>query len=315
MIIQYRGEIFNPDFTYELGFDVDHALLVKGKKKVLYVGKLNLSLAEELAKGRDVEVREWKGLSFLKGKKVGLSYAYHSAAFLEKLRSTAHLRDVSPLYRRRRRRKSPREVFLLRKWERESLAVLRTLSAEVERGMKEKEVEALLRCLTAERGEEAFHPIVAGDRRARHPHYKASRASFKELLLLDFGVGGLYKSDITDVLTFSPRWKKAREEVVDLFFSLIDWINDQGPVTMASLQKRAEKEVAERGWHMPHAVGHGIGLEVHESPFAKERVFLRDTVIALEPAFYNSRGGVRVERLVAFNPKGRARLLNPKGLE
>ena len=66
-----------------------------------------------------------------------------------------------------------------------------------------------------------------------------------------------------------------------------------------------------------HGTGHGLGLELHESPrFAATR-FHPGQVITVEPGlYYPEIGGVRIEDVVTVTAKGRKMLSNfPKGLE
>jgi len=50
---------------------------------------------------------------------------------------------------------------------------------------------------------------------------------------------------------------------------------------------------------MPHSLGHGLGLEIHEPPFLRpleDQVLQKGMVITIEPGFYvEGKIGVRVE--------------------
>ncbi len=69
---------------------------------------------------------------------------------------------------------------------------------------------------------------------------------------------------------------------------------------------KAEGEVLERGFH--HALGHGVGLEVHEQPILNllgHQPLLAGDVIAIEPGLYRpGLGGVRLEDLVLVTEDG-----------
>jgi len=56
---------------------------------------------------------------------------------------------------------------------------------------------------------------------------------------------------------------------------------------------------------MPHSAGHGIGLDIHERPrlslLSSEK--LKGATMALEPAFYLSRYGMRFEETLHFDGK------------
>ncbi len=61
-----------------------------------------------------------------------------------------------------------------------------------------------------------------------------------------------------------------------------------------------------------HGTGHGLGLDVHESPTVSvsEDVLMPGDVITIEPGLYDRRvGGVRIEDVVAVMPDGEVRNL------
>jgi Xaa-Pro dipeptidase len=64
-----------------------------------------------------------------------------------------------------------------------------------------------------------------------------------------------------------------------------------------------DEHLESRGFHMPHSLGHGIGLDAHEEPLLRSRkgsgrmVALEPGMaFTLEPGVYHSeQGGVRLE--------------------
>jgi Xaa-Pro dipeptidase len=65
------------------------------------------------------------------------------------------------------------------------------------------------------------------------------------------------------------------------------------------------------GWKMPHALGHGIGLDVHEAPLVRnqdgnrEPELLPGMVFTIEPGLYHlAHGGVRWENDVLMTEAG-----------
>lgn len=61
-----------------------------------------------------------------------------------------------------------------------------------------------------------------------------------------------------------------------------------------------------------HGIGHGIGLDIHEQPFARENSILKPGVVAtIEPGlYYPSKGmGCRIEDSVYIHPDGRIEVL------
>ncbi len=69
--------------------------------------------------------------------------------------------------------------------------------------------------------------------------------------------------------------------------------------------KQIQEFFENRGFHMPHSLGHGIGLDAHEAPLfrllkrndGQEKPRLMDgMVFAVEPGLYDPEaGGVRLE--------------------
>ena len=61
---------------------------------------------------------------------------------------------------------------------------------------------------------------------------------------------------------------------------------------------------------MPHTLGHGIGLEIHEFPRVSAKqtddlVFKPGMIVTLEPGLYDSKlGGVRLENDVLVTENG-----------
>jgi len=62
------------------------------------------------------------------------------------------------------------------------------------------------------------------------------------------------------------------------------------------------------GKEFGHSLGHGVGLAVHESPFARqksEEVLPSGATLTIEPGLYFSDwGGVRIEDLVVIRKNG-----------
>ena len=69
---------------------------------------------------------------------------------------------------------------------------------------------------------------------------------------------------------------------------------------------------------MPHGLGHGIGLEIHESPFIRQRTnpektFQPGMIITLEPGLYDKElGGVRLENDILITEDGNEVISNSR---
>ena len=75
---------------------------------------------------------------------------------------------------------------------------------------------------------------------------------------------------------------------------------------LSEIDKIARKYIEELGYSsIPHALGHGVGLEVHERPSVSrksEENLDADMVFTVEPGIYlPDFGGARIEDVVHFD--------------
>jgi Xaa-Pro dipeptidase len=169
-------------------------------------------------------------------------------------------------------------------------------------------IEAQSRAMGAEGT--SFDTLAAGPERSFgihcFPNYTASpfgKVSGGGMSILDFGVCYQgYRSDIT-VTFLAPPLSSAQERLV----ALVDVAYHAAlPLYRAGLRVReaagAAAAVFSRDQRaMPHGLGHGVGLDIHEYPrvnvYATEETrFLADMVVTLEPGLYDTAfGGCRWE--------------------
>lgn len=171
----------------------------------------------------------------------------------------------------------------------------------------------------------AFDPIVAWGANAAAPHHQSSNTKIgkNNFLLLDFGmmVGG-YHSDFTRTL-FIGNPDKKQEKVYNTVLEA-----QKKAIKKISIGVRAfEVDAAVRrfigqlgfGKYFTHNTGHGVGLEIHESPnfSAKSEDVLRThMVVTVEPGIYIEKwGGVRIEDMIAVGKKSRVMSRVPKDLK
>jgi Xaa-Pro aminopeptidase len=151
--------------------------------------------------------------------------------------------------------------------------------------------------------EVAFEPVVASGRNSAKPHHKPSNARLRDFVLVDFGVKkGGYCSDFTRCY-FRGKCRKEREayeKCKSIYYGLLESLPQcKEGRDVAAL---SEKLMKRHGLPPPiHAIGHGVGLDVHEAPHLgkKSRDSLEGAVLALEPAAYFAGFGVRYEGMAA----------------
>lgn len=161
-----------------------------------------------------------------------------------------------------------------------------------------------------------FDTLAAGPARSwaihAFPGYTNGQWPGEGLSILDFGVvyNG-YTSDTT-LTVAKGQLSPEQEELLDLVQHAADeclrLYKKDVPVKDAC--ELAEKIFAKAKQKMPHTLGHGIGLEIHEFPRVSTKMpanvtFKPGMIVTLEPGLYNEKlGGVRLENDVLITEEG-----------
>jgi Xaa-Pro aminopeptidase len=99
------------------------------------------------------------------------------------------------------------------------------------------------------------------------------------------------------------------QTVLDAQTKAIEFIKNHKLTTGAEADAVARKHIIDQGYPtIPHSLGHGIGLEVHEKPslsaISKDNL-KTGMVFSIEPGIYiPGFGGVRIEDLVFLDKNG-----------
>ncbi len=151
-----------------------------------------------------------------------------------------------------------------------------------------------------------FETLVASPKRSFSIHtvpaYSSEKLLTPGLALVDFGVEYMgYTSDVTVPIVIEPLTKKQRhilELVLKAYNEAVDML--RASLTIEKLTTRVDNIFESEGFKMPHSLGHGIGLDVHERPLLRkgEKVDTLSSghVITIEPGLYDpNEGGIRIE--------------------
>ncbi len=312
-LLLYRGEGFDPNFYYHSGLDMDHAFLLAGEKKVLFVPKLNEALARSRFKGKVIAYKNpIRELSrYIKGKSVLADFSSLSARLAAHLGKVCELKDCSKELLQVRAKKKGREISDIRKAARLTKELLDSI--DFRKAKTELGVERQIKVAAAELGAElAFEPTVASGTSTSYPHYRARKRRLGKMVLIDCGLRhDHYCSDITRcyILDKDRRKREEYERLQGVCHSIIDALPELD--TAKSVVEFSAKQMGKAGFpKMIHAIGHGVGLDVHEFPILnpKSRDSLAGSVLAIEPAFYLKRYGMRFEETIHYDGK-KARIL------
>ena len=169
-----------------------------------------------------------------------------------------------------------------------------------------------------------FDTLAAGPERSwaihAFPGYTNALWPAEGLSILDFGV--VYKGYTSDTTLTVAKGKLTPNQ--EKMLNLVQAAADQCLLLYKpglSIKKAAEKadEIFQAaGKHMPHTLGHGIGLEIHEYPrvsskMDEEITFEKGMIVTLEPGLYEKEsGGVRLENDVLITENGNQVLTNSK---
>jgi Xaa-Pro aminopeptidase len=226
--------------------------------------------------------------------------------------------------------KDPTEIDRMRRAAALGCELYEGMLTFIEAGQRERDVAAELEHRARLAGAEkmSFDTIVAAGERSSHPHAQATGAILQpgDLLTLDFGVvlDG-YCSDMTRTLAIGypglipprhrARWAEQREVFEAVLSAQQNAVRAvRAGVTCGEVAARSVLTAAGYGKAFTHSTGHGVGLEIHESPrIAKDQKEPLRTgmVITIEPGVYlPGRFGVRIEDTVVVTDDG-AEVLTP----
>jgi Xaa-Pro aminopeptidase len=160
----------------------------------------------------------------------------------------------------------------------------------------------------------SFNPIVAVGPRAALPHAVpgSMRMSEAPLVLIDWGVTvDGYRSDLTRVLLTGKIPAKIARIYDTVLAAQRAAIAALRPGVMVSEVDRIAREVIGAkgmGERFNHGLGHGIGLDIHESPRlgkTQDRPLEAGMIVTVEPGvYYPGLGGVRIEDDVLITREG-----------
>ncbi|MDR2536365.1 MAG: Xaa-Pro peptidase family protein [Treponema sp.] len=169
-----------------------------------------------------------------------------------------------------------------------------------------------------------FETLAAGPLRSYgihpFPAYTMGDFATKGLSILDFGVSCFgYTSDVT--LTFAKEpLTKPQERMLTLteraYRSALSQV--QSGIPTKDIAAGVDRLFSNAKKKMPHALGHGIGLEAHEFPMIRNRkdnnwILKPGMIFTLEPGLYDmAHGGCRLENDILLTENGAETLTNAR---
>jgi len=316
LLVEEAGSVFFTDVRYDTQAheEVNGAKVVVARKAPL------AALGDFLGKRR----KRARGLT------IGLESEYCTVSEKKRLGqstpSGVRLKDAPSIVERFRMVKDQHEIALIKDAVGLGAEIFNRGLEVLRSGVKEVEVAAEME-LAARRGgaeEMSFPTIIASGARSALPHGRASKQPIPSgaFVVCDFGVilSG-YCSDQTRTVWVGSVPKDARrsyEAVREAQQAAIDAVRPGIAVGEVDAAARKVLKKAGLGRYFTHSTGHGVGLEIHESPRVaggQREALLPGMVITIEPGVYfPGKWGVRIEDMVAVTGGG-CEVLTPTSKE
>lgn len=307
------------DVRYFSGFTGDDSvLLIVPRKKYLITDSRYTEEAEQTVCGFEIAV--WKEHPFAfagslldkrKIRKIGASFNDLTVTAARKLSAGGiELAPVDSIISKIREEKSEWEIRKISSSIKVIEKAFREFKSHISIGMTEKDIRLELEWQMYAQGADktSFETIVAEGKNSSLPHAHAGKRKISRgsILLIDFGgvVDG-YCSDLTRTLFIgdvSEKWRKRYEIVLAAQKAGIKNLKAGVELKTADEAARAVFAAADCEDKYVHSLGHGVGLDVHESPRISVKSpgkIVAGSVITVEPGlYYSGEGGIRIEDMV-----------------
>lgn len=186
----------------------------------------------------------------------------------------------------------------------------------IREGVTEREIQLELDYYMLSHGAEklSFDTIALSGVNTSMPHGVPSDKKVRrgEFVLLDYGavVDGMH-SDMTRTLCVgepSDKMRAVYDIVLKAQFAALSCV--KAGMKGKELDKTARDIIADNGYgeQFGHSLGHGVGMEIHEAPYASassEDVIEAGSIVTVEPGIYiEGEFGVRIEDFVVVCENG-----------
>ncbi|HKM48458.1 MAG TPA: Xaa-Pro peptidase family protein [Terriglobales bacterium] len=306
LLVEEAGSVFFSDIRY----DTQGREEVKGAKVIIAKKSVPQAIGEWM-KARRKRSAGWT---------IGLEGEHMTVAEKKRLAdllpSGYRLRSAPVLVERARMVKDSDELTVIRAAVRLGAKLFDRALETLRPGIKETEVAAEMEYTARLAGAEAmsFPTIIASGKRSALPHGRATAQPIAAggFVVCDFGVilAG-YCSDQTRTVWVGAPTRDAQhayESVREAQQAAIAAVRPG--ITTGEVDEAARKVLRKAGLgkYFTHSTGHGVGLEIHESPrvaAGQKEVLRPGMVITIEPGVYfPGKWGVRIEDMVAVSENG-----------
>jgi peptidase M24 len=309
---------------YILGFDVEGMIFITDKGNLLitdsrYIEYANsmITITDGIATANISELTDDDNFSFFEDcERVGfeefdLTYASYSE-MIRRYR-ISDMVETNGMIEKLRMIKDSDEIACIEKACEITDDCFEYLKKFIKIGMTEKEIALEIYNYFIKHGADglAFDTIVASGTNSSKPHAIPTdkRIEYGDVIVIDFGAKyNGYCADMTRTIFVGEVSKEAEK----LYNFLLDVQADgtrklvEGEDTR-TIAKSVEYELNQRNCTLIHALGHGVGIDIHEKPIlsVKSSTILKNNmVVTNEPGIYIPEDiGIRIEDTIVINDR------------
>ena len=323
---------------YLTGFTGSSGFLFITKKSTLFVTDFRYKeQAEKEIKNCEVVIEKQSRIQTLRKliastntRKLGVesSVSYHD--FMKIHSAGCNVIPLTGIIEKLRESKDAHELYIITKAVKRAEAAFRTIKPYIRSGRTERSIALRLEAELKKLGcrKIPFDIIVASGPHASMPHAQTTERRLRagDLVIIDWGgEADGYFSDMTRTLLVKGDANLAKKKEI---YRIVLEANKRARECVSTGVKASTVDAAARGFiemsgysrFFGHGTGHGVGLQVHESPRItwdrKDRI-REHMVFTIEPGIYLPNiGGVRIEDMVTVN-QSRSKVLTslPRRLE
>src|SRR5471030_2645050 len=252
-------------------------------------------------------------------KRLGFDEKYTSFALWKKLKEfcprNAKLIPATGLVESFREIKDEGEIAQIKNCLKLHFKAIDFMKKVVKPGLTERQVALQLERFVKSHGAEfSFPPIIASGPNSCYPHARATDRVIRnnEGVLLDFGIDlNGYKSDLTRNFFLGKIRPRVKQVLDALTLAQREAISLIKPgISSAMIDAQARKVLRKFGLakYFGHSLGHGVGLDIHESPRLSSQstsILEAGMIVTVEPGVYiPNEFGIRVEDMVLVTKEG-----------
>ncbi len=309
--------LFNdPNVFYFSDFMAETAALIvpTNKEPIVLVTKFDSERAKKECKLKhfifDDLIKELR--SRIEGKKIGINGSHITFSMMESLKNTfkrSELIDISQTCADIRKIKTEKEIKILREGCRITDKIMAKTIEAIPRLKTELDIADYMNKLASEHGGTSFRTIVASGSGASQPHYQPENIPLRKgFLVIDFGIK--YKGYCTDITRTVYLGNPSKQEI-ELYNKVLFVQEKAIKMLKPGIECKEPHLFADKAlgkFHFFHAIGHGLGVEVHEQPKINHQSTERlqtGMVITIEPGYYvHGKLGIRIEDDIVITEHG-----------